>query len=107
MRLRSLLAVATLAATLAAGSPVLAHEEMTLNGVIAAVGKETIEVRADNGQVFVITFNPGTKVHQAKKPLKIADLKPGTPVSILGYGDQIDYMLALGIEVLPRVGGRG
>jgi hypothetical protein len=80
---------------------------MTLTGTIAAVGEGTIEVKADNGQVFVITFNPGTKVHQDKKALKVTDLKPGTPVSILGYGDQMDYMLALGIEVLPTGGGRG
>jgi hypothetical protein len=92
---RTLTAIAAVA-MVAVSAPAAAHRTIQVQGRVAELSKGVIAVHGEEG-MFVATITPGTRVLRGEKLLTLKDVKVGEVVTLIGYGDTGDDMLAVGI----------
>jgi hypothetical protein len=101
-----LIVLASLAATLFAAAPALAHDEMVVMGVVKAVNETTLEITLKDGKTGKLTVDRNTRVDREGKRLALGDIKVGQSLKILGYGDSAADLVAIDLTILADGKGR-
>jgi hypothetical protein len=96
--LRGFVTAISAVAMVAASVPAAAHRTIEVQGMVAELTKNVIAVNGEQGMV-VATITPGTRVLRGEKLLTLKDVKVGQVVTLIGYGDTVDDMLAVGIVI--------
>src|SRR5215213_4398229 len=96
--LRRILTAIAAGAMIAASVPAPAHTTIQVQGMVAGLTKSAIKVNGAEGLV-VATITPGTRVLRGEKLVTLKDVKVGQVVTLIGYGDTVDDMLAVGIVI--------
>lgn len=91
-------------ATLLAAAPALAHDEMPIAGQVTAVTAKTIQVRTKDGRTVTLEVDGNTRVMQDGKRLTPKDVKVGQSVKALGFGDNINDLVAIDVTIAGKGG---
>lgn len=98
----SLAAVATLLSSASA----LAHDEMSLAGQITSVTAKSVQIKMKDGKIVTLEVDGNTRVVMAGKRLALKDLKVGQSVSAVGFGDNVNDLVAIDVTITaPAKGG--
>lgn len=92
--------LAPLAATiLLAAAPAVAHDEMPVAGQVTAVSAKTIRVKTKDGKTVTLEVDGNTRVMKDGKRLTAKDVKVGQSVKALGFGDNINDLVAIDVTI--------
>ncbi len=58
-----------------------------VRGTVSAVGADTITVKAENGETFVVAVSANTRVMKDRQPEKLAEVKVGDGIGAMGEMD--------------------
>ena len=94
MRTLSLIALAVFSST------VLAQASVRVRGTIREASADSLEVRSRDGRDITVHLAPGTQVAVAK-PLKLADIKPGTYLGVTSVKGPDGRLVAKEVHTLP------
>ena len=98
MKLRALLLIGFLLAATSAQ----AHEKMTLAGTVTKRTADTFDVKTTKGQTYTLTTGAITRVIVGDQRLRFDSLKVGQAVTIEGFGDSIESLMAMRIVVAGK-----
>ena len=98
-RLALLFVVIVFAATV---SPMFAHEDFRVVGVVSSREATQLVVKTREGSVS-IALNKQTNVTRDKKKVDISEVRVGRTVVVDAYGDSEADLLALDIQIVPAI----
>jgi hypothetical protein len=84
-------------------APLLAHEEFRIVGEVSSREPTQFVVKTREGKVVSIALNKQTSVTRDKKKVDVADVRVGSTVVVDAYGDNERDLLALDIQLVPRI----
>ncbi len=101
--------LSTLAATafLSTAVPAIAHDEMPVSGQVTAVTPTSIQLRTKDGKVVKLGVDSNTRVKQGDKRLTAKDVKVGQSVKALGFGDNVNALVAIDVTIVPPAHAKG
>ena len=82
-------------------SAALAHDDFRVIGDLTKVDARLIEVRTPQGRTLEIAINMRTTVSRDKKEIAQTELKSGQYVVVDAYGDGLNDLLAIQIQIVP------
>jgi Domain of unknown function (DUF5666) len=97
--MRNLLAPIAAAAALLAAAPAVAHDEMPVAGQVTGVTAKTIQVKTKDGKTVTLEVDGNTRVMKDGKRLTAKDVKVGQSVKALGFGDNINDLVAIDVTI--------
>lgn len=68
------------------GRPAFAGGQM-VRGTVTAIDGDHLTVKTDQGEVYQVAVSANTRVMKERRPLKLADIKPGDGIGAMGVMD--------------------
>jgi hypothetical protein len=84
-------------------SPLLAHEEFRVVGVVTSREATQFVVKTREGKSTSIELNKQTVVTRDKKKVDASEIKVGRTVVVDAYGDSERDLLALEVQLVPAI----
>lgn len=95
--------VTALALVFSASTPLSAHDDYRVIGIVTKVQASKLDVKSKVGKSYSIKLNKETFINRDKKKLGASELKTGQSVVVDATGDSEDDLLALEVRIVPAI----
>jgi hypothetical protein len=95
--------IAAFAIVSTAATPLFAHDDFRVVGVITKVGASKLDVKSKEGRNISIKMNKETLITRDKNKVGASELKSGQSVVVDATGDTEADLLALEVRIVPAI----
>ena len=84
-------------------TPLSAHDEFRIVGIIAKLQNSKLDVKNREGKTFTVALNTETLISRDNQKAAVSDLKPGQSVVVDALGDSEADLVALEVRIVPAI----